>query len=157
GLTGTSAASVLGALREGLAAGLVTEDGDRMGFRHDLVREAVEATLPRTVRQSLRRQAVDVMLRYGAPPVEVAELVMEVARPGETEAIAVLRRAAAETGRVSPTVASVLSRRALDLTPPGDPSRGTLIAETLAFLVQADKAAEAVKLITAAAGDLADP
>ena len=157
GLTGTTPAAILGALREALAAGLVIEDGDRVAFRHDLVREAVDASLPRTVRQSLRRRAVEVMLRHGAPPSDVAELVMDVAQPGDTEAIAVLRRAAAETGRVSPAVASQLSRRALDLTPPGDPGRGPLIAETLAYLMQAGKAAEAVKLITAAAGDLADP
>jgi len=98
-LTGASAAAVLGALREALAAGLLMEDGARVGFRHDLVREAVDATLPKTVRQSLRRKAVDVMLRHGAPPSEVAELVMDVAKPGDTEAIAILRRAAAETGR----------------------------------------------------------
>jgi DNA-binding NarL/FixJ family response regulator len=156
GLTGTTPAAVLAALREALAAGLVTEDGDRVAFRHDLVREAVDATLPRTVRQSLRRQAVEVRLRYGAPPSDVAELVMDIAQPGDAQAIAILRRAAAEVGRVSPTVASQLSRRALDLTPRGDPGRGPLTAETLAYLMYAGKAAEAVKLMAAGAGDLAD-
>ena len=97
------------------------------------------------------------MLQHGAPPSDVAELVMDVARPGDREAIAILRRAAAETGRVSPAVASLLSRRALDLTPPGDPSRGPLTAETLFYLVYAGKAAEGVGLMTAAAGDFADP
>jgi DNA-binding NarL/FixJ family response regulator len=156
GLTGTTPAAILAALREAMAAGLVTEDGDRVAFRHDLVREAVDAALPRTVRQSLRRQAVEVMLRYGAPPSDVAELVMDVAQPGDGQAIAILRRAATETGRVSPTVASQLSRRALDLTPRGDPGRGPLTAETLAYLMYAGKAAEAVKLMTAGAGDLTD-
>ncbi len=156
GLTGTTPAEVHAALREALAAGLVTEDGDRVAFRHDLVRKAVDATLPRTVRQSLRRQAVEVKLRYGAPPSDVAELVMDIAQPGDTQAIAILRRAAAEVGRVSPTVASQLSRRALDLTPRGDPGRGPLTAETLAYLMYAGKAAEAVKLMTAGAGDLTD-
>ena len=37
----------------------------------------MDATLPRTVRQSLRRRAVDVMLRHGAPPSDVAELGVE--------------------------------------------------------------------------------
>jgi hypothetical protein len=156
-LGGAAPAEVHAALREALAAGLVIEDGDRMTFRHALVREAVGATLPRTMRQSLRRRAVDVLLQHGAPPSEVAELVMDVARPGDREAIAILRRAAAETGRVSPAVAVLLSRRALDLTPPGDPSRGPLTAETLSYLVYAGKAAEGVRLMTAAAGDFADP
>jgi len=157
GLTGASPGAILAALREALATGLIVEDGDRVAFRHDLVREAVDASLPRTVRQSLRRRAIDVMLRHGAPPSDVAELVMDVAQPGDTAAITILRRAAAQTGRVSPTVAGLLSRRALDLTPPGDPGRGALVAETIAYLVQAGQAAEAVRLITASAGDLADP
>jgi DNA-binding NarL/FixJ family response regulator len=100
---------------------------------------------------------VDVMLEHGAPPSDVAELVMDVARPGDRAAIAILRRAAAETGRVSPAVAGVLSRRALGLTPPGDPSRSPLTAETLRYLVYAGRAADGVRLMTAAAGDFADP
>jgi hypothetical protein len=82
---------------------------------------------------------------------------MDVAKPGDREAITILRRAAAETGRVSPAVAALLSRRALDLTPPGDRSRGPLTAETLRYLVYAGKAADGVRLMTAAAGDFADP
>ncbi|MGH3164319.1 MAG: ATP-binding protein, partial [Trebonia sp.] len=156
-LTGGTPAEMLSALREAMAAGLIIEDGDRMTFRHDILREVVDASVPRTVRQSLRRQAVDVMLRHGAPPSDVAELVMDVARPGDREATTVLRRAAAETGRVSPAVAAALSQRALDLTPPGDRTRGALTAETLAYLVFAGKAAEAVQLMAAGAGDLIDP
>jgi hypothetical protein len=82
---------------------------------------------------------------------------MDVAKPGDREAITILRRAAAETGRVSPAVAALLSRRALDLTPPGDRSRGLTPAETLRYLVYAGKAADGVRLMTAAAGDFADP
>ena len=114
-------AAIVASVREAVAAGLVVEDGDRLAFRHDLVREAIDGSLPRTLRQSLRRRAIDVMLRYGAPPADVAELVMEAARPGDRDAIRLLRQAAADTGRVSPTVASVLSGRALALTTAGDP------------------------------------
>jgi DNA-binding NarL/FixJ family response regulator len=156
-LTGMSPTTLLSVLREALAAGLITEDDDRLAFRHDLVREAVDASLPRTVRQSLRRQAIDVMLSHGAPPADVAELVMEVAKTGDAAAIAVLRQAAAATGQMSSTVASLLSRRALDLTPAGHPGRGLLVAETIAYLVRAGQAAEALRLMTAAGGDLSDP
>jgi DNA-binding NarL/FixJ family response regulator len=156
-LTGMHPVALLAVLREALTAGLITEDLDRLAFRHDLVREAVDASLPQSVRQSLRRQAIDVMLSQGAPPSEVAELVMEVAKPGDGAAIAILRQAAAATGRVSSTMASQLSRRALDLTPAGDPSRGALAVETIAYLVRSGQAAEAVRLVTAAVGDLSDP
>jgi DNA-binding NarL/FixJ family response regulator len=150
-------AAIVASVRETVAAGLVIEDGDRLVFRHDLVREAIDGSLPRTLRQSLRRRAIDVMLRFGAPPADVAELVMEAARPGDREAVSLLRQAAADTGRVSPTVASVLSGRALALTTAGDPGRGPLVAETIGYLVSAGQAAEALRLITAHAGDLTDP
>jgi len=157
GLTGAGPAAILPALREALATGLVTEDADRVAFRHDLVREAVDASLPRTLRSSLRRRAIDIMLAHGAPPADVADLVVDVAQPGDAEATAILRRAAVETGRVCPTVASRLSRRALDLTPPGDPARGQVTTETLAYLVYAGKAAEALRLMAAGSSDLATP
>jgi DNA-binding CsgD family transcriptional regulator len=156
-LLDVSTPAILASVREALAAGLLVEDGDRLAFRHDLVREAVDASLPRSLRQSLRRRAVDVMLRHGAPAADLAELVMDVAQPGDHDAIRILRQAAAAAGRVSPTVATMLSRRALDLTPAGDPARGALVAETIAYLVQAGHAAEAVKLMSAAAGQLSDP
>ncbi len=155
-LVDRSPPSLLGALRAALDAGLIVEDGDLLGFRHDLVREAVDASLPKAIRRSLRRRAVDVMLAHGAPPSEVAELVMEVAQPGDQTSIGLLRQAAAEIGRVSPTVASVLSRRALDLMPLGDPARGTLAVDTVALLVRAGHAAEAEQLISATSADL-DP
>jgi predicted ATPase len=59
-------AAVMASVREAVAAGLIIEKGDRLAFRHDLVREAVDADLPQTLRQSLRRRAIDVMIRYGA-------------------------------------------------------------------------------------------
>jgi DNA-binding CsgD family transcriptional regulator len=155
-LVDRSPPALLGALRAALDAGLIVEDGDLLGFRHDLVREAVDASLPKAIRRSLRRRAVDVMLAHGAPPSEVAELVMEVAQPGDQTSIGLLCQAAAEIGRVSPTVASVLSRRALDLMPLGDPARGTLAVDTVALLVRAGHAAEAEQLISAASADL-DP
>jgi DNA-binding CsgD family transcriptional regulator len=155
-LVDRSPPALLGALRAALDAGLIVEDGDLLGFRHDLVREAVDASLPKAIRRSLRRRAVDVMLAHGAPPSEVAELVMEVAQPGDQTGIGLLRQAAAEIGRVSPTVASVLSRRALDLMPLGDPARGTVAVETVALLVRAGHAAEAEQLISATSAEL-DP
>lgn len=116
-----------GTLRQAIDAGLIVEDGDRLGFRHDLVREAVDASLPQAIRRSVRRRAVEVMLEHGAPAADVALLVMDIAEPGDRAAIELLRQAAAEIGRLSPSVAAPLSRRALDLTPPGDPARGALV------------------------------
>jgi len=157
GLLGRPPLDLRDAIREAIAAGLLAEDGDRLRFRHDLVREAVDASLPKAVRRSLRHTAIEVMLRHGSSAADVAQLVMDVAVPGDTTSAGLLHRAAAQIGRVSPAVAVPLSRRALDLTPHGDPARGEAAVQAIDLLVQAGRAAEAAKLLTASEGDLADP
>jgi hypothetical protein len=122
-------------------AGVLVEDGRWLGFRHDLVREAIDGSLPASTRDSLRRKAVKVMLTHGARPAEVAALVLDIAAPGDLSGISLLRRASAEIGRVSPAVAAPLSRRALELTPGDDPSRGSQILETIEMLVLAGEQA----------------
>jgi ATP/maltotriose-dependent transcriptional regulator MalT len=156
GLLGRPPLDLRGEIREAIAAGLLTEDGNRLGFRHDLVREAVDASLPRAVRRSMRRIAVEVMLQHGASPADVACLVMDIAEPGDVASAGLLRRAAAQIGRLSPAVAAPLSRRALDLTPRGGPERGEAVVQAIDLLVQAGRAAEAAKLLTASESDLAD-
>ena len=157
GLLGRPPLDLRSEIREAIAAGLLTEEGDRLGFRHDLVREAVDASLPKAVRRSMRRTAVDVMLQHGASAADVAQLVMDIAEPGDVASASLLRRAAAQIGQTSPAVAAPLSRRALDLMPHGGPGRGQAVVQAIDLLVQAGRAAEAAKLLTASESDLADP
>ena len=157
GLLGRPPLDLRSEIREAIAAGLLTEEGDRLGFRHDLVREAVDASLPKAVRRSMRRTAVEVMLEHGASAADVAQLVMDLAEPGDVASASLLRRAAAQIGQTSPAVAAPLLRRALDLMPYGGPGRGEAVAEAINMLVQAGRAAEAAKLLTASESDLADP
>ena len=157
GLLGRPPLDLRSEIREAIAAGLLTEEGDRLGFRHDLVREAVDASLPKAVRRSMRRTAVEVMLQHGASAADVAQLVMDIAEPGDVASASLLRRAAAQIGQTSPAVAAPLSRRALDLMPHGGPGRGEAVVEAIDLLVQAGRAAEAAKLLTASESDLADP
>jgi hypothetical protein len=145
GLLGRPPLDLRGEVREAIAAGFLTEQGDRLRFRHDLVREAVDASLPKAVRRSMRRTAIEVMLRHGASAADVAQLVMEVAVPGDMASAALLQRAAAQIGQVSPAVAAPLSRRAPDLIPRGDAHRGEAAVQATDLLVQAGRAAEAAK------------
>jgi DNA-binding NarL/FixJ family response regulator len=156
GLLGRPPLELRSEIREAIAAGLLTEDGNRLGFRHDLVREAVDASVPKAVRRSMRRTAVEVMLKHGASAADVASLVMDVAEPGDIASAGLLRRAAAQIGRMSPAVAVPLSRRALDLIPRGGPERGEAVVQAIDLLVQAGRAAEAARLLAASESDLAD-
>jgi DNA-binding CsgD family transcriptional regulator len=146
------APSIIEPVREALAAGLIVDHGDRLAFRHDLIREAIEAELPSAVKRSLQRRALDVLLEHGAPPADAATLVMEVARPGDQQAIDLLHRATTEIGRVSPSVAAQLSRRLLELTPDTDPDWSSRVVETTDLLVHSGQAAEAENLIAQTSG-----
>jgi DNA-binding NarL/FixJ family response regulator len=155
--TGRPVAELVPVVDELLRTGVLVEDGPRLGFRHDLVREALDASLPASTRESLRRTAVEVMLSHGAQPAEVAALVLDIAAPGDRAGISLLRRASAEIGRISPAVAAPLSRRALDLTPGDDPSRGPQVMETIETLILAGRAGEASRLLSASAQHMIDP
>jgi predicted ATPase len=61
-----SPASLLSAVREAVRADLLVEDGERLRFRHDLLREATRQSLPQSLRRAMERQSATVMLGMGA-------------------------------------------------------------------------------------------
>ena len=84
-----------------MGADLVAEVDGRLEFRHDLVREAVLAAIPESMRVALQRHAAEVLLGAGASATEVAPLLLASSGPGDTAAIAALRAAAAELAGTS--------------------------------------------------------
>lgn len=148
--------ALFGPIREALAARVIVEDEHLLSFSHALVRDAIEAGLPAALVDSLRRQALDIRLAHGSAASDVAPLVLVIARPGDARAVGLLRRAAAEIGVVSPAVALPLSRRALDLTPPGDAARSAIALECVDLLTRAGLAAEAGDLLASTQADLDD-
>jgi DNA-binding CsgD family transcriptional regulator len=147
--------ALLGPLEETLQADLLAEDGERLRFRHDLLRQAALETLPRSVRRALQREAAAVLLQAGAAPAEVAGQLAESAEVGDREAIAVLREAAGAIAGTDAGGAAQLSKRALTLLPPHDAERGPLVAETVVLLHRAMRSDEARALgDTALAGVL---
>ena len=69
---GSSPPALLGPVAELMGADLVAEVDGRLEFRHDLVREAVLATIPVSMRVALQRHAAEVLLNAGASAAEVA-------------------------------------------------------------------------------------
>src|SRR5262249_12449407 len=80
-----SPTSLLSALEEAVRADLLVDDGERLRFRHDLLREATRQALPQSLRRAMERQSASVMLRLGADPAEVATQLARSAEPGDTE------------------------------------------------------------------------
>ncbi|MFI0825073.1 AAA family ATPase [Streptomyces roseolus] len=138
-LLGRSPAALITAVRESLDADLLAESGDRLTFRHDLIREAVEAGLPLPLRQALSRQVAG--LPPGRAPADVTEA--RGAASGDAAEADRLRAEAAELAGTAPGPAAELSLKALELTPVDAPGRPRVIAETIPLLWQTGRAARA--------------
>ncbi|OBJ53267.1 LuxR family transcriptional regulator [Mycobacterium sp. 1423905.2] len=152
-----SPASLLSALGEAVRADLFVEDGERLRFRHDLLREATRQSLPQSLRRAMERQSASVMLGMGAAPAEVATQLARSAEPGDREAIGALRQAAQSVGRGDASAAADLSKRALELFPPNDAERGSLVGETVGWLNRASRYGEAEALADVALAEAASP
>ncbi|MFE5588943.1 AAA family ATPase [Streptomyces sp. NPDC056549] len=151
-LLGRSSAALITAVRESLDADLLAESGDRLAFRHDLIREAVEAGLPLPLRQALRRQAAG--LPPGRTPADATEA--GGASPEDASEADRQRTEAAELAGTAPGTAAERSLRALELTAADAPERPRVVAETIPLLWQTGRAAQARELgaTALAAGDL---
>jgi DNA-binding CsgD family transcriptional regulator len=145
-----SASSLLGPLEELSRANLLTEDGSRMGFWHDITREAVRTSVPASVRRALDRQAAEVLLAAGASPLEVAGQLAQCAEAGDEVAIMTLHEAATTLGCTEPGVAARLAQTALGLAPRRHPLRGTLTAQCASLLHASARPDEARALADAA-------
>jgi DNA-binding CsgD family transcriptional regulator len=150
-------ASLLSAVGEAVRADLLVEDDQQLRFRHDLLREATRQSLPQSLRRAMERQSASVMLSMGAAPAEVATQLARSAEPGDREAISALRQAAQSVGHADAGAAADLSKRALELSPPDDADRGSLVAETVGLLNRASRYEEAEELAAAALSEVASP
>ena len=121
---------------------LADDDGGRLAFRHDIIREAVRGSLLSSVRSAIDRRAAEVLLSRGALPVEVATQLVASAEPGDDVAIETALKAARFLGASDPVAAAELAARALDLTPRRHPLRGPLVAQRVVSLFAAGLAEE---------------
>ncbi|MFI8825636.1 ATP-binding protein [Streptomyces sp. NPDC053431] len=120
-LCGRPASGLLAELDEAVTAGLLHDDGERLLFRHDLLRQAVYADLAPSVRRALHREAASRLVTAGRSAVDAVPHLLKSAEPGDQEAIALLGTAATDVIAVMPDLAADLAVRALELVPPHTP------------------------------------
>jgi DNA-binding CsgD family transcriptional regulator len=131
------------AMEDAIAARVLSDDGSRLRFRHDLIRDAIYAELPGSVRHAMHREIGERLAAAGASARQVAEHMARSAAPGDESAIHWLLTAAREAaGRSSDTAAELLSR-AISLLPSDDGRRDQLLAEHATALMQSGRAIEA--------------
>src|SRR5262249_4185990 len=148
---------IISAVEDAVRADLLAEDGDRLRFRHDLLRQATRQSLPQSLRRAMERDVVNMLLEGGAAPAEVATQLARSADVGDKAAIRALRQAARSLAGGDPATAADISKRALELLPWQDPARGPLVAETVVLLNQAMRYGEARQLAAATLSDSLSP
>jgi DNA-binding CsgD family transcriptional regulator len=124
-------------------ADILTESGETLEFRHDIIRQAVLNSIPGSARRALDRQAAEMLLAADALPLEIAARLADSAAPGDQVAITTLHEAAHALASTDPATASELSRKAFALTREGASERVPLVKETLLLLHAAGREVEA--------------
>jgi ATP/maltotriose-dependent transcriptional regulator MalT len=150
-------AEVLASALAAVSAGVLTDTGSTLAFRHELLRQAVLGITPASIVRTLHRRAADVLTARGADPERITTCLLEGCDPAEP---ADRDRLQALAGRIrdhSPGAAADLLRCALDGVPRHDP-RSTTIALDLGWaLVAAGRASEVPGLIEERLTDLPEP
>jgi DNA-binding CsgD family transcriptional regulator/tetratricopeptide (TPR) repeat protein len=127
-----------------LTSGVLDEHGVLLRFRHDLIREAIYADMPSSLRLGLHREAATRLADAGAPPGRVADQFARGATRGDPEAIDWLTRAAREAVSTSPETAAELLERAVGLMEATDPRQDLWEVERADSLMLAGQVTEAV-------------
>ena len=135
-MLGGTAAALLPAVEELMAAGLLTAAEDAFSFRHELLRRAVQDAIPAPGRRALHRQYGQLLLgRGGAAAGDAADHLLQAAGGDNPASLADLDTAVARTLGAAPQTAADLAVRVLELTPSGGPAelpRAVAAAEALA-------------------------
>ena len=131
-------------------ASLLQPAADGYGFTHDLVREAVYADIGPAEQRRLHRAVADQLLlaRSAGQAVDVMSLarhLSEAADAGDVRAAEVLVEAGDRSRAVAPGSAATLYGRALDLIPPGDARRGSVLSRRCRAFVLGTQPAAAVE------------
>ncbi|WP_460307775.1 ATP-binding protein [Actinocorallia aurea] len=143
-LAGRPAVDLLAELEEATRGGLLDDDGERLTFRHDLLRQAVYADISPSVRRALHRAAAGRLVAAGSPAAEAAPHLLKGAEPGDDEAVDLLVAAAEEALPLMPDFAGDLLARAHDLVPASQPRAFALGERMITVRTRAGRFAEAV-------------
>lgn len=143
---GETSVELASSLQQAMTSAVIGERGERLAFRHDLVRDAIYAHIPLDLRRQLHRQAGNALAKADVDPLVVAHHLALGAASHDAEAADWLRRAARDTRLRAPGVAVELLERARDLLPPLSPERDRLLADLVMPMAWAGRLADAEAL-----------
>jgi DNA-binding CsgD family transcriptional regulator/tetratricopeptide (TPR) repeat protein len=152
-LTGAEVREVVAAVDEAVRAGLLDERGDRLVFRHALIRASLYEDVPEAARGMMHAAAARV-LEPSADPAVVARHLVLGAMPGDADALAALRRTGAALIAERPDAAAQTLHRALELETDAG-RRADIAADLVEALLGAGRAVDAARVVTEAPLDAA--
>lgn len=125
------------ALDEAIQAGLLTDAGSALRFRHELLRSATLADVPPSAQRALHGAIATQLIAAGRGAAVAAPHVLAVAQPGDTAAVSTLRQAAQELLATMSTTAAEVIQHAFDLTAVDDPLRAEVGVDVITILLAA--------------------
>jgi DNA-binding CsgD family transcriptional regulator/tetratricopeptide (TPR) repeat protein len=159
-----SVADLVPAIDEARAAGVLTESGTGLAFRHPLIRTALYDDIPAPVRAAWHNDAGRALAQAGAPVDRVArQLLWAVGGPGgpaeptDEWILNWLARTADLLIGQAPQVAAELLRRAVATSAAGSPHHDFLVSRLADTLYRVGDAAEAEQVATRALAHTAEP
>jgi DNA-binding CsgD family transcriptional regulator len=138
-------------LRAAQRAGVLAEQGDRLAFRHELIRDALYDDMPVTVRRGLHRQVASA-----STGERMVEHLRRAAEPGDEQDAAALAAAARELVGRHPGGAVELLRQAIELSADPAARRRELLPELGEAMVAAGLLAEGEEACREALGQELD-
>ena len=116
-LTGSPATVLATVIDEAVAAGVVVGAGDRLGFRHGLIRQSLYQGMPGALRSALHRQAAAALHAVAAPIEQVASHLLAAPDAAEDWVTGWLAEAAPALAYRAPQLAATLLERVRDTSP----------------------------------------
>ncbi|WP_194294116.1 helix-turn-helix transcriptional regulator [Streptomyces sp. RB17] len=156
-MLGRQAGSLLSGVEAALNAGLLSGDGPRLAFRHDLIRQAVHENLAPAVRTALHREAADILRGIGARSAEVAWHVVLSGGPVDDDAVTTLTTAVRELSPSAPDAAADLAQQIAGLLPLHDGRRIGLLTDAAEYLGRTRRVHQALDLVDATLSDRLEP
>ena len=157
-------ADLLPAIDEARAAGVLTESGTGLGFRHPLIRTALYEEIPVPVRAAWHRDAGRALAEAGAPADRVArQLLRALGGPGgprdpmDEWMLNWLARTADLLVGQAPGVAAELLRRAVAGSATGSAHHDFLVSRLADTLYRVGEAAEAEQVANRALAQTVEP
>jgi hypothetical protein len=142
-VTERSVVALQPALQEAAAAGVLGDAGDRLAFRHELIRDALYEELSAALRLELHSQMARELARVGVAPTRVAEHLLRTQGPADRELVALMHETALELSAVAPGTAVAVWERALDAAGPFNRDREQLVAGLAITLLDGGRPADA--------------